>query len=606
MNSSLLNRRDIDFLLFEWLEVEALCVRPRFADHSRESITAFLDLAEKLAESKFLSHYKKTDEQEPRFANGGVMVLPEVAEAVRAFAEAGFLAAPFDTEHGGLQLPETVHSAAMAHFFAANIATASYSLLTVANARLLTTFGTQAQIDAFALPQIEGRMLGTMCLSEPEAGSSLADITTFAVADGTDPLGPRYRIFGNKMWISGGDHDITANIVHLVLAKARAADGTRRADTGGMSLFIVPKHLGSEPNDVTVAGLNHKMGYRGTSNCLLNFGEGATCRPFGASGAVGYRIGAEGDGLAIMFHMMNEARIGVGCGAMAVGYRGYLLSVQYASQRVQGRAASDKAGSPVPIIQHADVKSMLIAQKSYVEGGLALILYCARLVDEIRTAPDSQSRDDAQRCLDLLTPIAKTWTAEWGLAANDLSIQVHGGYGYTRDFHVEQLYRDNRLNPIHEGTTGIQGIDLVGRKIRRDGGKGLAALARRASRSIESAKSVAALGDFAHYLERRWKLLESVANSLIREESSERALWHATTFLRAFGHTIVGWLWLEQATRASRELGRPTPDTSFYAAKLRTCRYFFEAELPKTEQWLALVASGTDVAALAPPTTFDI
>ena len=301
------------------------------------------------------------------------------------------------------------------------------------------------------------------------------------------------------MWISGGDHDITENIMHLVLAKVPGADGKPEARHGGISLFAVPKGLPTRAATVrpvsattsSVAGLNHKMGYRGTSNCLLAFGEGTRNRPQGQAGAIGFLIGEVGSGLAIMFRMMNEARIAVGVGATALACRGYHHSLAYARERLQGRspAGAKSANQPQqPIIAHADVRRMLLTQKAYAEGALALVLYCARLVDEETNAGTEEQRADIGRLLGLLTPVAKSWPSEFGLAANDLAIQIHGGYGYTRDFDVEQVYRDNRLNPIHEGTHGIQAIDLVGRKILRDGGVGLALLGERITAAVDRAR----------------------------------------------------------------------------------------------------------------------
>ena len=253
--------------------------------------------------------------------------------------------------------------------------------------------------------------------------------------------------------------------------------------TKGISLFIVPKFLvdadGSvgERNDVVLAGLNHKMGQRGITNTVLNFGEGKFT-PGGKPGAVGYLVGEPHRGLAYMFHMMNEARLGVGMGAVSLGYTGYLKSLEYARERPQGRPvlAKDPSAPQVPIIEHADVKRMLLAQKAYVEGGMALLLYCARLVDLQHSAESDEERDAAGLLLDILTPVGKSWPSQWCLEANNLAIQVHGGYGYTREYDVEQHYRDNRLNPIHEGTHGIQSLDLLGRKVTQRGGASLAAL----------------------------------------------------------------------------------------------------------------------------------
>jgi hypothetical protein len=391
------------------------------------------------------------------------------------------------------------------------------------------------------------------------------------VADGEDGLGARYRLSGNKMWISGGDQDISENIVHLVLAKIPLDDGALPEGTRGLSLFIVPKSLpDGRRNDISVAGLNHKMGYRGTANCLLNFGEG--------EGAIGWRIGEPGRGLQQMFLMMNEARIGVGLGAAALGYRGYRHALAYAQERLQGQRPGH-AGS-VAIIEHPDVRHMLLAQKAYAEGALALCLYCAKLVDQ-------HDDPDAAALLGLLTPVAKTWPSEYGLAANELAIQVHGGYGYTRDFDVEQLYRDNRLNPIHEGTTGIQGLDLLGRKILRADGVGLAVLERRLLDTCARAHGTAELAPAAASLTAAWADVKQTI-AAVQALPDATQMDNATAFLRAFGHVVTAWLWLDQALVAAVAGSEP-----FHAGKVIACRYFFEFELPKTGHWLTTAASAS-------------
>jgi alkylation response protein AidB-like acyl-CoA dehydrogenase len=582
VNAELLVRRDLEFLLHDWLRVETLAELPRFRDFSRDTLDGLLDLSERLATEQFLTHYRRADTQEPYIDNGQVRVLPAVAEALRQYAELGLFSAGFPEALGGHGLPYVACASSFAYFAAANIATAAYPMLTVANARLIATFGNPAQIERFALPQIAGRWFGTMCLSEPQAGSSLADIRTRAQRDGDDELGTRYRLTGNKMWISGGDHDASENIVHLVLAKIPDENGALPNGTEGLSLFIVPKILpdGSR-NDIAVAGLNHKMGYRGTANCLLNFGE--------RSGAIGWIVGEPGHGLRQMFQMMNEARIGVGLGAAALGYRSHRLAVAYARERLQGRPPGVRDGAPVPIIQHADVRRMLLAQKSYAEGALALCLYCAQLVD--------RHDDDSAALLGLLTPVAKTWPSEYGLVANDIAIQIHGGYGYTRDFDVEQLYRDNRLNPIHEGTTGIQGADLIGRKILRDQGRALSLLGAAIERTARRASELAPLAPHATSLLRAWTEIASTV--AILNEQQQRALDNSTPFLRAFGHVVVAWLWLEQAIVAVSVAAPHGDDAAFLAGKLRACRYFFEFELPHVTAWLAPVAACSDVASAA-------
>ncbi|WP_109808093.1 acyl-CoA dehydrogenase [Sphingosinithalassobacter portus] len=581
MTSQLIRRDDLNFLLHDWLRADALA--------DRDTVDAILDLSEKLATDAFLTHYKRSDSEEPQFADGAVRICPAIGEALSQYAELGLFSAGFPEEQGGLGLPYLLCAASFAYFAAANAATAAYPMLTVANARLIAAFGTEAQVAAFARPEIEGRWFGTMCLSEPQAGSSLADVRTRAVPDGEDALGARYRLTGNKMWISGGDQDATENIVHLVLAKVPGPDGVLPEGTEGISLFIVPKILpDGTRNDVTVAGINHKMGYRGTSNCLLNFGE--------RDGATGWIVGAPGDGLRQMFQMMNEARIGVGMGAAAMGYRSYLLSVAYARERLQGRPAGRRSGEPVAIIEHSDVRRMLLQQKCYAEGALALCLYCARLVD---TAQDNA--EDAA-LLGLLTPVAKTWSSEYGLAANDIAIQIHGGYGYTRDFDVEQLWRDNRLNPIHEGTTGIQAVDLLGRKILRDGG-GLPVLEARLMRTVAAARTVAGLGDHAEALDRAWGAVIGTIGAL-RAGDGKAALDNATPFLSAFGHVVLGWIWLDQALAADAAGAAGTANADFVAGKRHGCRFFFECELPRVAQLLDFVTSGSDVASAAPVRIF--
>ncbi|MEW5350965.1 acyl-CoA dehydrogenase [Streptomyces sp. 16-176A] len=585
MASLLLSRRDLDFLLYEWLDVESLTARPRFADHSRETFDAALDLSETIATRHFAPHNKKNDAEEPRFDGTRVHIIPEVAKALRVFADAGLIGGAMDAEVGGMQLPGVVADACFAWFQAANVGTAAYPFLTIGNANLLLAHGSSEQIDTYVRPMVEGRFTGTMCLSEPQAGSSLADVRTRA-----EPAGDgAYRLFGNKMWISGGDHELTENIVHLVLARIPGGP----PGVKGLSLFIVPKYLvgpdgtPGERNDVVLAGLNHKMGYRGTTNTLLNFGEGGF-RPGGAPGAVGHLVGEPHRGLAYMFHMMNEARIGVGLGATALGYTGYLHALDYARTRPQGRpvTAKDAAAPQVPIIEHADVRRMLLAQKSYVEGALALILYCGRLLDEQRTAATEQERDRARLLLDVLTPIAKSWPSQWCLEANNLAIQVHGGYGYTREYDVEQFYRDNRLNPIHEGTHGIHGLDLLGRKVVADGGAGLALLAE--TISATTARAAAAQGELAELgrsLDAALTRIVTVTGRLWADGDPQTALANASVYLEAVGHTVLAWIWLEQLLAAD---GR---DGDFYAGKRQAARYFFRYELPRTGPQFDLLES---------------
>ena len=585
MPSLLMSRRDLDFLLYEWLDVEQLTKRERFTEHSRETFDAVLDLAEQIATRHFAPHNKAADAQEPALDGGRVRMVPEVKEALDVFAQTGLLASSMDASVGGMQLPHVVSAASFAWFQAANVGTSAYPFLTMGNANLLLAHGSPEQVETWVRPMLEGRFFGTMCLSEPQAGSSLTDITTRAEPqqDGT------YRIFGNKMWISGGEHDLAENIVHLVLAKIPGGP----PGVKGISLFVVPRVLvngdGSlgERNDVVLAGLNHKMGYRGTVNTLLNFGEGQHL-PAGAPGAVGYLVGEAHQGLGYMFHMMNEARIGVGVGAMALGYTGYLKSLQYARERPQGRPVTGKDPSvpQVPIVEHADVRRMLLAQKSYVEGALALLLYCGRLVDEEQTAETPGERERAHLLLDLLTPIAKSWPSQWCLAANDLAIQVHGGYGYTREYDVEQHYRDNRLNPIHEGTHGIHGLDLLGRKVTMHGGAGLALLRETIGETVTRAEAAGGeAAELATALDAVGQRVAEVTATLWSGGDIGLALANATIYLEAVGHVVVAWLWLEQWLAADGRAG------DFYDGKRQAARFFFRYELPRVQPQLDLLAS---------------
>ncbi|MGJ7522523.1 acyl-CoA dehydrogenase [Variovorax sp. LT1P1] len=607
-------RPTLDFLLYDWLDAAALNGRARFADHSRETFDAVLDTCERIAREKYAPHNRTVDTQEPHF-DGEKVVLPQAThDAHAAFVESGMLAAAQDYDIGGMQLPYTVQAAANAFFAKASVSIGS-NMLTSGNANLLMVHGTDVQKEVFALNEFSGRWAGTMCLSEPQAGSSLSDVATRAVPDGADfqddPLGPRYRLTGNKMWISSGDHELTENIVHIVLAKIPDAEGKLVPGTRGISLFIVPKRmvdtqgqLTGERNDVALAGLNHKLGWRGTTNTLLNFGEGKY--PVGGrSGAVGYLVGQPGKGLHCMFHMMNEARIAIGMAATMLGMAGYEASLAYAKQRPQGRpagpAGKDAAKPQVRIIEHADVRRMLLAQKSYCEGSLALQLYCARLVDTQKTA-DGETADDARLLLEVLTPIAKSWPSEWCLEANSLAIQVHGGYGYTRDFPVEQYWRDNRLNMIHEGTHGIQAADLLGRKVLMEDGRGLTLLAARITETARRAEGVPSLAAHARALDGALSQVAAATKAAWSTGDPQEALANAVPYMQAFGHTVLAWIWLDVACRTLQ--GDPAAATPATVGRLAAASYFFHYELPKIGAWLHVVETRDPICAQLPEEAF--
>jgi butyryl-CoA dehydrogenase len=464
----------------------------------------------------------------------------------------------------------------------------------------------------FAANEFNGRWTGTMCLSEPQAGSSLSDIATRAEADGddfeSDPLGPRYRLRGHKMWISAGDHELTENIVHLVLAKIPGPDGRPVPGVKGISLFIVPKRLvdtegqlTGERNDVALAGLNHKLGWRGTTNTLLNFGEGKY--PVrGGPGAIGYLVGRPGEGLKCMFHMMNEARISIGMAATMLGLAGYYASLDYARTRLQGRligdGGKDATRPQVRLIEHADIKRMLLAQKSYGEGALALNLYCARLVDEGRTG-DAEAAARARLLLEVLTPIAKSWPSEFCLEANSLAIQIHGGYGYTRDFPVEQYWRDNRLNMIHEGTHGIQAADLLGRKVVMQDGAGLQLLSGTINATVEKAMAQPALRPCGEQLAQALQAVEAATRAAWATGDANVALANAVPYMQAFGHVVIAWIWLELSLAAAA-----SDSEAQRAGVAGAATYFYHYELPKIEAWLRVVERRDMTCALMPEEAF--
>ena len=615
-------RSTLDFLLYQWLDVPALTQRARFTDHSRETFDAVLDTCERIAREKYAPFNRLVDVQEPQF-DGERVILPQATQdAAQAYAASGMLSAAQDYAHGGMQLPYTMEAAANSFFACASVSIGA-GLLTTGNANLLMVHGTAQQQAAFARREFSGRFSGTMCLSEPQAGSSLSDLLTRALPDGpdfaADPLGPRYRLKGNKMWISAGDHELSENIIHLVLAKIPGPDGKLVAGTRGISLFIVPKkmvdaqgQLTGERNDVALAGLNHKLGWRGTTNCLLNFGEGKypvrphADGPFGAgAGAIGYLVGQPGEGLRCMFHMMNEARIGVGIAATMLGLAGYYASLDYARNRAQGRptgsSGKDAAAPQVRIIEHADVKRMLLAQKAYGEGALALALYCARLVDEQRTGSEAHA-DEARLLLEVLTPIAKSWPSEWCLEANSLAIQVHGGYGYTRDFPVEQYWRDNRLNMIHEGTHGIQAADLLGRKVLMEDGRGLRLLGERMLATAGRAAGQSELAPFAGSLQQALKSLGAATQAAWASGQPKQALANAVPYMQAFGHTVLAWIWLDVALAA---LAHDSQQTLVQTqGKLRATSFFYRYELPKIGAWLAVVSASDQTCAEMPEAAF--
>jgi butyryl-CoA dehydrogenase len=581
--SMIVNRRDLDFVLYETLGLEKILESERYADYDRESLDAMLDLCQTIAEDQFLSCAAKLDANEPQFINGKVETIPELKDAIATYQAAGLCASAYDADIGGLQLPWMMDQALNGMFVCANNPAHIYLFLTQGVANMLNVCGSDELKTKYLPNLVDGKWFGTMCLSETQAGSSLADIRTKAEPkpDGS------YALSGTKMWISGGEQDITENIVHMVLAKIPGSP----PGVKGISLFLVPKvrvnddgSLGAS-NNVALAGLNHKMGCRGTTNCLLNFGESGE--------SIGYLVGTENQGLSNMFHMMNEARISVGMSAVMSALGGYLYSVDYARNRPQGRPLVNRnpEDPPVMISEHADIKRMLMTQKAFVEGAQTLMYYCAELIDTKKLSNNHEANQRRDLLLDLLTPICKSWPSEFCLEANKLAIQVLGGYGYTREYPVERLYRDNRLNHIHEGTWGIQGIDILGRKVRMHNGAAVAILREEIQATMDSAAAHDDLAVFCQQLNEYLTLTEETIVAVGQAKDPSLALANATIFLDAMGHLVIAWMWLKQAVAAveGKQKGN-TADDAFYDGKIAAMQFFFRYELPKIRPNLTLVA----------------
>ena len=590
MTPQLLSPRDLEFQLYEVLDAVSLTERERYADHSRETFDAVLATAKSLAESELQPHHRESDEHEPFIRDGHVVTPVAVKRAIAAMADAGFIAASHDYAVGGMQLPHVITTAALLWFDAANIATSSYAMLAAGVGNLVAAFGSDGQRERFLVPLLTGRFLGTMALTEPDAGSSLADLRTRAVPAGEGFAPGTYRITGTKMWISGGEHELSENIVHMVLARIEGAPPGVR----GISLMLVPRYRVDATsgeriaNGVVLGGLIHKMGWRGTTSTILNFGEREEC--------IGELVGDAHRGLGCMFQMMNEARIGVGRAGTAMGYAAYRHALEYARTRRQGRLPGEKdpARPPVAIIEHPDVRRMLLAQKTIAEGALSLILECARIVDEEQTTTDDATRREQSALLEVLTPIAKSWPGEACQEAISLAMQTLGGYGFAREYPIEQYYRDNRLNPIHEGTNGVQALDLLGRKVRQDDGAGFKALVARMRVTAADAASIPQISMLSAELSVVVDRLERVTQTLLHAASNTepaRALANASAYLDLVSRTVIAWLWLRQASVASRALARAkaSADRDFYCGKVQAARYWFGWELPRTEQLAALL-----------------
>jgi alkylation response protein AidB-like acyl-CoA dehydrogenase len=565
------SKRDLHFQLFENQNCLELIKYPYFSDHSEETFQLVLDAAQQIAEKSLRPLLIEMDRKEPQLVDGKIRIHPGMKPIIRQFGKDGWITALFPYEEGGQQLPWTIHIAAGFIFQAANYSASVFPFLTTGAANLIRTFGSKELIEKFTPKMYSGDWQGTMALTEPDAGSSLSDLSTTAFP--TDQAGI-FKIKGQKIYISAGDHDACDNIIHLMLARIQGAP----AGTKGISLFVVPqKRLTGEPNDVLTQGIYHKMGYKGAPIAHLMIGSSDACE--------GYLVGEANQGLKYMFQMMNEARLGVGMNAVAIASAAFHASLDYAKERPQGRKVTEKDLSKpqVPIIEHADVKRLLLFQKSVVEGSLALLVYCAILSDKIPQENDLSRKKELEALLDLLTPIAKSFPSEFGVQSTSAAVQVLGGAGYTTDFPVEQYYREARIHPIHEGTTGIHGLDLLGRKIMIHEGLGWKLLQKEILLTMEASSSFPALAQISQAFENQFKKFNHSATQLLfkMNQGPEIFLADASLFLEASGLICIGWMWLKQAVTSQKALENGAMEQDFYFGKIETARYFMEYELPK-------------------------
>ena len=594
-HNPLVSDRDVEFLLYEMHEAEALTSLPHFSEHSRETFDLYVDSVRRLARQALWPAFRTLDEEPPRLVDGRVQVHPVLGELWSKMVDLGLLTATRPDAVGGMQLPLTVSTLAEVYLMAANASAFGYVGLTKGAAHLLEAFATEDLQARFMEPLYDGRWTGTMALSEPQAGSSLADVRTVArpADDGS------YRLRGAKIFISGGDHDIRENVVHMTLARIEGAP----AGIKGISLFAVPRLREQDgslvDNDVSTAGLIHKIGWKGLPSLVLSLGERDDCH--------GFRVGPPGGGLGCMFQMMNEARIMVGLNGVATASVAYHEALAYARQRPQGRSLGDKDPSrpQIPIIEHADVRRMLLRQKAIVEGALSLLVRAARLADLAEHGPDD-ARGPAMALLNLLTPIAKSFPAERGFEANALAVQIHGGYGYSSEYLPEAWLRDQKLNSIHEGTTGIQALDLMGRKILGDGGATLQVFAADLRRRAQQAAERGVASGWIEGLRGAVESTEALVRELLGRGRAHLpvALGHATDMLDLMGTLAVGGEWIEQAGRAIEGQARRPDDDAFYRGKLHAAQYWVANELPRVSLLAGRIAAGDDAFAAMPRECF--
>jgi alkylation response protein AidB-like acyl-CoA dehydrogenase len=589
MATQFYSKRNLQFLLYEVFNAEVLTQYSYYQDHARETFDMVLDSAEQISEKLLKPLLTEMDRKEPQLVDGRIKIHEGMFPILKKFGEDGWINAGFSYDEGGQQIPSTVLSSAAFIFQAANYSSSVFPFLTSGAANLIRSFGSQELKEAFTPKMYTGEWQGTMALTEPDAGSSLSDITTTAEPTDNESV---YKIKGQKIYISAGDHDGCDNVIHLMLAKIKGGPSGAK----GISLFVVPqKRLNNtqlESNDVITAGVYHKMGYKGAPIAHLMVGSN--------DNTFGYLVGEPHKGLTYMFQMMNEARIGVGMNATAIGTAAYYASLEYAKERPQGRVISDKdiTKPQVQIIRHADVKRMLLFQKAVVEGSLALLTQCSIYAD-LASVTEGEEKEHYHLLLDLLTPIAKTYPSEMCCLTTSAAVQILGGAGYTTDFPVEQFYREARIHPIHEGTTGIHGLDLLGRKIIIKNGKSLQLLVAEMLKTIEKASSIDRLKPFAQKLQVYLGKTDTVTKHLLGLASKDLEIFlsDATLYLELFGIMTIAWQWLVQAIKAEEALlaGTTGDDFDFYQGKIFTLRYFYEYELVKIDSLMKRLLSEDNV-----------
>lgn len=581
MAKQYLSVRNLKFLLHEVFKTEELTKHPRYEHIDKEAIDMIVDSALQIGDNIAHPVAAEMDRKPADFRDGKVYVHPQVKKYISAMAEAGLIGSSASLEVGGSQLPEIVTTAQGFIMSAANNGITTFTGLTAGAAGLIASFGSQELKEKYLEKMYGGQWQGTMCLTEPQAGSSLHYITSSA----TPTNEGYYKIRGQKIYISAGDHDQTENVIHLYLAKIDGAP----AGTKGISLFVVPQKREENgqlvDNDVTTIGIYHKMGQKGTPAIHLQTGaKNDDCR--------GWLVGEPHKGLTYMFQMMNEARLGVGLTGASIASAAYYEALEYANERPQGQTLSIKGQDPnapqTLIINHPDVKRMLLFQKAVVEGSLSLIMQCA-LYGDLAHITEGAEKENYELLLDMLTPVAKTYPTEMGVQSVSSSLQCFGGGGFCEDFPLEKLYRDIRITTIYEGTTGIQSLALLGRNVTMKNGKAAMAYFQEVAKTIAEAKTYDPLKKYAESLEAEMQRLQNVTQHLVgfaMKGEVERFLSDATLYMEMFGISAIAWQWLRQGILAHQALLTKNPqgdELSFYESKIHTMKFFFAYEIPKTQ-----------------------